>query len=170
VDAKGDLIAATAADTPARLAVGTNDYFLQAASGESTGLKWAGTWTTYTPTVTGITVGNGTLTGRYLKIGKMVSAFVKFTLGSTSAIGADNYVQLPFAFANGNSQLVTTSYLDNAVAEYPGYGSTIFTENVRLYVLNTAGTNASFTLVTATSPFTWGTGDSFNFTYTYEAV
>ena len=41
VDAKGDLIAATAADTPARLAVGTNGQVLQADSTESTGLKWA---------------------------------------------------------------------------------------------------------------------------------
>lgn len=41
VDAKGDLIAATAADTVARLAVGTNGQVLTAASGEATGLQWA---------------------------------------------------------------------------------------------------------------------------------
>jgi trimeric autotransporter adhesin len=41
VDAKGDLIAATAADTPARLAVGANDTVLTADSAEATGLKWA---------------------------------------------------------------------------------------------------------------------------------
>jgi hypothetical protein len=41
VDAKGDLIAGTAADTVGRLAVGTNDFVLTAASGETTGLKWA---------------------------------------------------------------------------------------------------------------------------------
>lgn len=40
VDAKGDIIAATAADTVARLAVGTNGQVLTAASGESTGLQW----------------------------------------------------------------------------------------------------------------------------------
>lgn len=41
LDAKGDIIAASAADTAARLAVGSNDQVLTAASGESTGLKWA---------------------------------------------------------------------------------------------------------------------------------
>ena len=41
IDAKGDLVVGTGADTFARLAVGTNDYVLTAASGETTGLKWA---------------------------------------------------------------------------------------------------------------------------------
>ena len=41
VDAKGDIIAATAADTVARLAVGSNDQVLTADSSTATGLKWA---------------------------------------------------------------------------------------------------------------------------------
>jgi len=47
VDAKGDLIAATAADTPARLGVGTNGQVLTADSTAATGLAWA------TPTTSG---------------------------------------------------------------------------------------------------------------------
>ena len=40
VDAKGDIITATAADTPARLAVGANGTTLIADSAEATGLKY----------------------------------------------------------------------------------------------------------------------------------
>jgi hypothetical protein len=52
VDAKGDLISATAADTPARLPVGTNGQVLIADSTASTGLKWG------TPASGGMTLIN----------------------------------------------------------------------------------------------------------------
>jgi hypothetical protein len=39
-DAKGDLLVATSADTPGKLAVGTNGYFLKADSSTATGLAW----------------------------------------------------------------------------------------------------------------------------------
>jgi len=41
VDAKGDIIAATAADSVTRLAVGSNNQVLTADSATATGLKWA---------------------------------------------------------------------------------------------------------------------------------
>jgi len=69
IDAKGDLIAGTAADTPARLGVGSDGQYLIADSTQTAGIKWAtpnitlGTETTGNY-VAGITGGTGvTVTG-----------------------------------------------------------------------------------------------------------
>jgi len=40
-DAKGDILVATSADTPGKLTVGTNGYYLKADSSTATGLVWA---------------------------------------------------------------------------------------------------------------------------------
>jgi hypothetical protein len=61
VDAKGDLIAATAADTPARLAVGTNGQILTADSTAATGLAWASPASAASYTL--INTGGTTLSG-----------------------------------------------------------------------------------------------------------
>jgi len=50
-DAKGDILVATAADTPGKLTVGTNGFYLSADSSTATGLKWAAVTTDPTPTV-----------------------------------------------------------------------------------------------------------------------
>ena len=54
VDAKGDLLAASADNTITRLGVGTDTYVLTADSTEATGIKWA------SPTVGTITSVTGT--------------------------------------------------------------------------------------------------------------
>ena len=40
-DAKGDILVATAADTPGKLTVGVDGYYLKANSGTATGLEWS---------------------------------------------------------------------------------------------------------------------------------
>lgn len=75
VDAKGDLIAATAADTPARLAVGANGTVLTADSAEATGLKWA------TPSSGGMTqIATGTLSGSTLTLGSIAGTYKELRL------------------------------------------------------------------------------------------
>jgi hypothetical protein len=76
VDAKGDLIAATAADTPARLAVGANDTVLTADSSTATGLKWA------TPSGgSGMTLlASGSLSGSTLTISSISQSYINLQL------------------------------------------------------------------------------------------
>jgi hypothetical protein len=75
VDAKGDIIAATAADTVARLAVGANGTVLTAASGQATGLEWA------TPAAGGMTLlSTTTLSGASTTITVAANSYVNLVL------------------------------------------------------------------------------------------
>ena len=66
---KGDIYAATAAATPARLGVGANSTVLTADSAEATGLKWAAaagasqTWSLLNTGGTALTTGTTTISG-----------------------------------------------------------------------------------------------------------
>jgi hypothetical protein len=71
VDAKGDIIAATAADTVSRLAVGANDTVLTADSSTATGLKWAA------PAAGGMTLlSTTTLSGATTTISSIPSTYI----------------------------------------------------------------------------------------------
>ena len=63
IDAKGDLIGGTGADTFSRLAVGANGTVLTADSAEATGLKWATPTSSSGPTFSANKSSSQTLTG-----------------------------------------------------------------------------------------------------------
>jgi hypothetical protein len=168
---KGDLLVTTGSALN-RLAVGTNNHVLTAASGETNGLKWSAinnvslgdvgaTWTSYTPSVTNITVGNGTITGKYTVVNKTVFARVTFTLGSTSTVAIDAAISLPVTGVDGSSLsgLVGTAvYRDTSTSEfYWGWWRSLL------------GYEGTFGVISATHPFTWATGDIIYLQATYEA-
>jgi hypothetical protein len=79
VDAKGDIIAASAADTVARLAVGANDTVLTADSSEATGLKWA------TPAAGGMTlISTTTLTGSTVTLSSISQDYTRLFIAYDS--------------------------------------------------------------------------------------
>ena len=177
VDAKGDIITATADNTPARLAVGSaSTSYLRPDPNEITGLKWDNdAWTSWTPTWTNLTVGNGTYrVAKYKQIGKTVIFAVDFEFGSTSSVSGNPLsLTLPI---NRLNVYMTGSFNamlnDTGLAAYPGAINTNSSDAslITIRPVNTAGTYASVAEVTSTVPFTWASGDRIQVNGIYEGV
>jgi hypothetical protein len=171
IDAKGDLIAGTGADTFARLVVGANNTVLISDSAETTGMKWGGAWTTYTPTLTNITIGNGAITARYQQIGKTVNFQIGLSLGTTSVISGFLQMTLPITALNAGAYS-TLIYDDSAATWYEGYfrNNAAGNTDMYLYVILTNGTYAAYSLSGNTVPFVWASGDYLIIRGSYEAA
>jgi hypothetical protein len=170
VDAKGDLIAGTAADTTARLAVGANDLLLTAASGEATGLKYTGGWTSYTPTFTNFTLGNGTVTAKYCKIGKVVFVHARIVWGSTTSTGSYPIMSLPVNSVTSGYFTGTADLQDAGTTNYMGKIYIDSATGVWPSVDATGGTYAGYGVTGPTIPMTWTTNDGMIYNFYYEAV
>jgi hypothetical protein len=103
IDAKGDLVAGTGADTFARLAVGANDTVLTADSSTSTGLKWAapagggGMTVLASGSLTGATVSITSISGAYNDLVLVLRDFypsgdaqLEYTINSSTGIYGSN--------------------------------------------------------------------------------
>jgi len=163
VDAKGDLIAATAADTPARLAVGANNLVLMADSTAATGLKYGADLQSYTPVWTSSgtapALGNGSASGGFVRVGNFVQFNLQIVFGSTTTFGTgEYYFGLPVAMASATGGLTGYSLqFDTGVSYYRGF----FPETVpngftdKFALRNSAGTPIQQTI-----PITYATSDA----------
>ena len=109
VDAKGDIIAATAADTVARLAVGANNTVLTADSSTATGLKWAAA---SSGAMTKITSGTFTTVSEVSVDNCFTSTYknyvVRIMAWNDAGIGGDT--DFHFRFRNSTPSTITSGY------------------------------------------------------------
>jgi len=165
---KGDLFTFTTVD--ARLAVGANNLYLVADSSAATGLKYEGAITSYTPTFTNLTLGNGTVAAEYQRVGNLIFVHIDVDLGSTSSITGDAHFSLPVGSTKRGNQNGTALYVDTGVVTAGGTfelaGSNAY---FRVTEANTTYINITRTL-TATIPWTWGSTDRLEGYFYYEVA
>jgi hypothetical protein len=129
-----------------------------------------GAWKSFTPSWTNITVGNSTINeGYYTQIGKTVIFYVRFALGSTSAVTGSVTLSLPVAKA---------STLNNAtpigLVRMNDVGTAIYTGQITaagtVTGVGASGTYATEAFLAATVPFTWATNDVLYIQGTYQVA
>lgn len=124
-------------------------------------------WTAYTPALTGVTLGNGTLTAASLQAGKLTFCRGSLTLGGTSSITTTVRIGLPATA--------------NPTASYYAFGGWVYlfdtSATARKYRIPISGSGTDFlaydmdgVAVSNTTPWTWATGDQIMWEFFYEAA
>jgi|LakMenE18May11ns_1017448.scaffolds.fasta_scaffold9856849_2 hypothetical protein len=136
VDAKGDIIAATAADTVSRLAVGANNTVLTADSSTATGLKWAAS-SSGALTLIARTSFSNVATQAFDSVFTSTYKNYLVVFDAVSAATSSDKLQLQFRYsgnttqatglysniiwARANSATVTNEFVTNSTAANIGY-------------------------------------------------
>jgi hypothetical protein len=115
-------------------------------------------WTSYTPTLTNWAKGNGSISGAYMKFGRLVFFRLRFDAGSTSTFSGNPIFGLPTTAVTSLSLPVGSALL----ADDSGTGAsfratrTAVTVSSSTFILRTeAGA-----VLSSTVPWTWATNDS----------
>jgi hypothetical protein len=116
----------------------------------------------FTPTLSNLTIGNGTRTGTYVLINKTVYFQVKVTFGSTTTLTGNCDLTLPLAptgVSTFDAINATCNFVKNSpTAIYLGF-TIIVGATIRLLCIQTNGALAVQADIGATVPFTWGAND-----------
>lgn len=140
-----------------------------------------GAWSTYTPgwfaeTGTNPTLGNGTITGRYLKVGRTVDWVVQLTWGSTTAAGSgggsENWMLgLPAAPAAGFTQrIILVDAFDSSTSLHYSASAIYATTNGGVFRTMVSNRATESGIWDSTLPFVYAAGDILYASGRYEAV
>lgn len=143
-DAKGDIIAATAADTADRLAVGANNTVLTADSSTATGLKWATPTTTpnsWSLINTGGTALTGATTITVTGISGKNEIYVR--VENASSANASSFIRIQFNTDTGTNYNYQGNYgIYNTTYSKDDFGG-IYGTNDNYFNLARMGNNSS---------------------------
>jgi len=129
-------------------------------------------WTAFTPTLGNITIGNGTVTGKWFQQGKIIKGHVEIVAGSTTTYGTGTLTvgALPVAAAASyvlNGSPAGPAFMHNGSSATRNIGLAILTSTTSVFFVYGSAAGAT---VTNTAPFTFGTASVLTFTFEYEAA
>ena len=128
--------------------------------------KWLSTWT---PTIggTGWAIGNGSVVGRYHRIGDTVHWYLQFTFGSTTTKGTGGLaIGLPTTLSGTVDQWCTGAFYDTSTNTYYRLSGKQSGGSVIPY----SGGTTMQVLTSTLYPVAYGTGDTIELTGTYRSA
>lgn len=145
-------------------AIGTLRSRVTAIEGQQTAERAA--WIAYTPTLANITLGNGTVTARYKRVGSVIHAMGVITLGTTTSMG--------------NVVIGTPTTMAGLVSDRVPLGTAMYTDaSAGLFLAGPVRPWSASSvvchvpagqIVAPTLPFTWASTDTLGWHFTYEVA
>jgi len=118
----------------------------------------------YTPTLTNVTLGNGTLNGVFQRISNYVAFGVHLAFGSTTSVSGLIGISLPFTSASGANTrtFLNAGFSDTGTNTFNGIGSiSESATKIDFFAILANGTYTSIgaSPTSSTVPFTWANTD-----------
>jgi hypothetical protein len=151
------LVTAILSGNAATLATGIKGLSGNPAIWDANGnLVDGGVWQSYTPTLSGITKGDGVLSGSYCDYGTTFDFEFSFSLAANSAITGEIWIGIPFSASKTIS--IFAFIQDSGTAIFPAFARS--NGNViQVRAQNAAQTRVQYEACSATVPMTWAATD-----------
>lgn len=126
----------------------------------------------YVPTLTNLTLGDGTMVAKYQRVGKTIRGSVSIVFGSTTAITAPNpRIGLPVPAASIRRRFLYSGHLfDTGTAYFSLWAKLESTTSIGLFYERADAPASQWNFIQSTLPFTWVAGDEIMISFEYAAA